>query len=182
MFCPFLRLSKSNVLGFQKRAVLLGSLTLLPTTRVPFPIKSLALSAHVAPRTIHFRVLGKSRFGPWKGSSFLQQMATLVGTLLSWDWHPDHQGYSEASLPANGPDPAAATGTPFVPGLLLTQTAGQSAPTGKEQDTLLTSSPFPLSFLSLALPILPVFLVPWSWMQEFEKPLKFLFISTFLIN
>src|SRR5574340_1160772 len=26
----------------------------------PFPIKSLALSAHVSPRTIHFRVLDKS--------------------------------------------------------------------------------------------------------------------------
>ena len=32
-------------------------------------------------------------------------------TLLRWDWHPDHSGYSGASLPANGPDPAAATGT-----------------------------------------------------------------------
>ena len=49
--------------------------------------------------------------GPWKGSPFLQQMVTLVGTLLRWDWHPDHSGYSGASLPANGPDPAAATGT-----------------------------------------------------------------------
>ena len=28
--------------------------------RCPFPIKSLALSAHVSPRTIHFRVLNKS--------------------------------------------------------------------------------------------------------------------------
>ena len=42
------------------RAVLLGSLTLLLSTRVPFPIKSLALSAHVSPQTIHFRVLDKS--------------------------------------------------------------------------------------------------------------------------
>ena len=50
-------------------------------------------------------------FGPWKGSPFLQQMATLAGTLPCWHWHPDHSGYSEASLPANGPDPAAATGT-----------------------------------------------------------------------
>ena len=39
----------------------------------PFPIKSLALSAHVSPRT---------SFGPWKGSLFLQQMATLAGTLF----------------------------------------------------------------------------------------------------
>ena len=40
----------------------------------PFPIKSFRLSAHVSPQTIHF--------GPWKGSTFLQQMATLAGTLL----------------------------------------------------------------------------------------------------
>ena len=34
----------------------------------PFPIKSLALSAHVSPRTIHFRVLDKSPFsGPGRG-------------------------------------------------------------------------------------------------------------------
>ena len=44
---------------------------------------------------------------------------------------------------------------PFVPGLLLTWTIGQSAPTGKEQETLLNSLLFPLSFLSLTLPILP---------------------------
>ena len=35
----------------------------------PFPIKSLALSAHVSPRTIHFRVLDKSPLlGPGGGS------------------------------------------------------------------------------------------------------------------
>ena len=34
----------------------------------PFPIKSLALSAHVSPRTIHFQVLDKSPVsGPGKG-------------------------------------------------------------------------------------------------------------------
>ena len=34
----------------------------------PFPIKSLALSAHVSPRTIHFRVLDKSPvWGPGRG-------------------------------------------------------------------------------------------------------------------
>ena len=34
----------------------------------PFPIKSLALSAHVSPRTIHFRVLDKSPVsGPGRG-------------------------------------------------------------------------------------------------------------------
>ena len=39
----------------------------------PFPIKSLALSAHVSPWTIHFRVLDKSPLlGPGRGSPFLQ--------------------------------------------------------------------------------------------------------------
>ena len=74
-------------------------LTLLLSTRVPFaihpgalshppgcpfPIKSLALSAHVSPQTVHFRVLDKSTvLGPWKGSLFLQQMATLVGLFFA---------------------------------------------------------------------------------------------------
>ena len=50
-------------------------------------------------------------FGPWKGSAFLQQMVTLVGLFFADTEHPDHLGYSGTSLPANGPDPAAATGT-----------------------------------------------------------------------
>ena len=43
---------------------------------------------------------------------------------------------------------------------------GQSAPTSKEQETLLTSLPFPLSFLPLTLPILSHFSSPRSWTQE----------------
>ena len=40
----------------------------------PFPVKSLALSAHVSPQTIHFRVLDKSPvLGTGTGSPFLQQ-------------------------------------------------------------------------------------------------------------
>ena len=42
------------------RVVLLGFLTLLLSSRAPFPIKSLALSAHVSTQTIHFWVLEKS--------------------------------------------------------------------------------------------------------------------------
>ena len=39
----------------------------------PFPVKSLAVSAHVSPWTIHFRVLDKSPgLGPGRGSPFLQ--------------------------------------------------------------------------------------------------------------
>ena len=40
------------------------------------------------------------------------------------------------------------------------RTTGQSALTGNEQETLLTFLPFPLSFLSLTLPILPCFSSP----------------------
>ena len=45
--------------------------------RHPFPIKSLALSTHVPPRTIHFRVLDKSPLsGPGKGAP----------SWFSWGW------------------------------------------------------------------------------------------------
>ena len=40
---------------------------------LPFPAESLALSPHVSPGTIHFRVLDEPTFRPWKGSPFLQQ-------------------------------------------------------------------------------------------------------------
>ena len=50
------------------RAVLLCSLTLLLSAPPPLPIKPLALSACVSPRTIHFRVLDKSPLsGPGRG-------------------------------------------------------------------------------------------------------------------
>ena len=93
-------------------------------------------------------------------------MAVLVGTLLHW--HSDHSGYSGASFPANGPD--LDNWDPFVPGLLLTQTTGQSAPTGKEQETLLTSLPFSLSFLSLTLSTLPRFSSPLVLDTGIEGP------------
>ena len=94
-------------------------------------------------------------------------MATLVGTLLHWDWHPDHSGYSGASLPANGPDPAATTGTFLSLVFSWCRQLARVPWPGKEQEPLLISLPFPLSFLSLTLPIFPhfVFLVPRSWTQ-----------------
>ena len=50
------------------RAVLLGSLTYCSPPGCPSPIKSLALSAHVSPRPIHFRVLDVSPVqGPGRG-------------------------------------------------------------------------------------------------------------------
>ena len=89
------------------RAVLLGSLTLLFFTWVPFPNKKSCMVSTCVFSDNSFLRLDKD---PWKGSPFLQQMATLMG-VLRWDWHPDHSGYSEASLPVNGPDTAATTGT-----------------------------------------------------------------------
>ena len=135
--------------------------------RGPFPIKPLALSAHVSPWTIHFWVLDKSpvlgpgrgppscdKWWPWWDSSSLRLTSWPLGVLtgqLFCQW---------TRLSSHNWDPV-------VPGLLLTQTIGQSTPTGKEQETLSNSLPFPLSFLSLTLPILPFFfLVFWSCTQE----------------
>ena len=60
------------------RAVLLGSLNLMLSATVPFPIKSLALSAHVSPWTIHFWVLDKSLFsGPGRGLPFCNTITSL---------------------------------------------------------------------------------------------------------
>ena len=86
-------------------------------------------------------------------------------TCADWDWHPDHSGYSGASLPANGPDPDAATGTLLS---LVSSWRRQLArvPRPVRNKRLYWPLPFPLFFLSLALPILPVFLVPPSWTQE----------------
>ena len=48
--------------------------------RLPFPKKSLALSAHVSPQTIHFQVLDKSMLSdPGRESSFLQYQPFLQG-------------------------------------------------------------------------------------------------------
>ena len=49
-----------------------GSFTLLLSTwGCPFPMKSLALPAHVSPRTLHFQVLDKSLLlGPGRGPPF----------------------------------------------------------------------------------------------------------------
>ena len=45
----------------------------------PFPIKSLSLSAHVSPWTIHFRVLDKSPvLGPGRGPSSCNNTAEVV--------------------------------------------------------------------------------------------------------
>ena len=70
----------------------------------PFPIKSLALSAHVSPRTIHFWMLDKSPVsGPGRGppscnttSGFFPQASSIVleilfqvtqNQILKWNWN-----------------------------------------------------------------------------------------------
>ena len=139
------------------RAVLLGSLTLLLSTQVPFPIKSLALSAHVSPWTIHFWVLDKSPvLGPGRGPPSCDKWRLWWDSsslrLTSWPL-----GVLTGQLFCQWTRLSGRNRDPVVPGLLLTQTIDQSTPTGKEQETLLNSLPFPLSFLSLTLPILPFF-------------------------
>ena len=68
------------------RIKFVGSLTLLFSTRVPFPNKiSCFVSACVSSDNSFPSVRQEPSFGPWKGSSFLQQMVTLVGTLLCYD-------------------------------------------------------------------------------------------------
>ena len=64
-------------------AVLLGSLTLLLSTRVSFPNKiSCYVSTCVSSDNSVLSVRQEPHFGPWKGSAFLQQMATPAGTPL----------------------------------------------------------------------------------------------------
>ena len=111
----------------------------------PFPIKSLALSARVSSDNSFPSVRQEPSFGPWKGSLFLQQMVTLVGLFAETDVLTTRGTQGPACLPM---DQTQHNWDPFVPGLLLTRTTGQSAPTGKEQETLLTSLPS----LSLSFP------------------------------
>ena len=126
----------------------------------PFPIKSLALSAHVSPRTIHFRVLDKSPVsGPGRGPSSCNKWRLWRGLFFpETDILTTRGTQGPACLPMD--QTQWPNWDPFVPGLLLTRTTGQSAPTGKEQETLLISLPFPLCLLSLTLPILPCFSSP----------------------
>ena len=110
----------------------------------PFPIKSLALSAHVSPQTIYFRVLDKSPVsGPGRGLPSCNKWRLWWDSsslrLTSWPL-----GVLRGQLAYQWTRPSGLNWDPLVPGLHLTRTTGQSAPTGKEQETLLTSLPFPL--------------------------------------
>ena len=63
------------------RAVLLGSLTLLLSTRVPFPNKvSCFVSTCVSSDNSFPSVRQEPSFGAWKGSAFLQQLDWKVIT------------------------------------------------------------------------------------------------------
>ena len=123
----------------------------------PFPIKSLALSAHVSPRTAHFRMVDNSPVsGPGRGPPSCNKWRRWRGLFFAeTDILTTRGTQGPACLPMDQTE--RPHWDPFVPGLLLTWTTGQSAPTSKEQETLLTSFPFPLSFFSLTLPILPRF-------------------------
>ena len=101
----------------------------------PFPIKSLPLSAEVSSQTINFQVLDKSPVsGPGRGSLFLQQMVTLEGLFFAEiDILTTRGTQGPACLPMDQTQRSQLG--PFVPGLLLTRTTGQSAPTGKEHRT-----------------------------------------------
>ena len=117
----------------------------------PFPIKSLALSAHVSPQTIHFRVLDKSPVsGPGRGPPSCNKWRLWRGLFFAeTDILTTRGTQGPACLPVDQ------TQWPQLGPLLSLVSSGQNAPTSKEQETLLTSLPFPLSFLSLTVPILP---------------------------
>ena len=112
------------------QAVLLGSLTLLLSIRVPFPNKiSCFVSTCISSDNSFPSVRQEPSFRPWKGSTFLQQMATLVGlffaeTDILTTWGTQGQPVCQWTRPSG------CNWDPFVPGLLLTQTTSQSALTG----------------------------------------------------
>ena len=113
----------------------------------------------MSPRTIYFRVLDKSRVsGPGRGPLLVTNGDGGDSYSVRLTSRP--LGVLRGQLACQWARPSSCNWDPFVPGLLLMRTTGQSVPTGKEQETLLTSLPFPLSFLSLTLPILPRFSSP----------------------
>ena len=64
--------------------VVLGSLTLLLSTWVPFPNKvSCFIRTCVSSDNSFLSVRQEPSFGPWKGSAFLQQMATPRGLFFA---------------------------------------------------------------------------------------------------
>ena len=65
----------------------------------PFPIKSLALSAHVSPRTIHFRVLDKSPvLGPGRSPLSCNMWACLAEQKSLSTWSKSKYSVPETSI------------------------------------------------------------------------------------
>ena len=97
--------------------------------RCPFPVKSLALSAHVSPWTIHFRVLDKSPVsGPGRGPPSCKKWWLVELFFVETDILTAQGTQGPACLPMDQIQRPQLD--PFVPSLLLTWTTGQSAPTG----------------------------------------------------
>ena len=70
----------SSKVSIVQCSTFLGSLTLLLSTRVPFPNKISCFDSTCVSMDNSFpSVRQEPNFGPWKGFPFLQQMVTLVG-------------------------------------------------------------------------------------------------------
>ena len=125
---------------------------------MPFPNKiSYFVSTCVSSDNSFPSVRQEPSFRPWKGFAFLQQMATLVGLLFAeTDILTTRGTQGPACLPTDQTQrPKLGPFCPWSP-----PDVDKVPRPGKEQETLLTSLPFPLSFLSLTLPILPCFSSP----------------------
>ena len=136
------------------RIKFVGSLTLLFSTRVPFPNKiSCFVSTCVSSDNSFPSVRQEPSFGPWKGSAFLQQMVTLAGLLFAKTDIPPTRGtqgpaclpMDQTQLPQLGPfcpwSPPDVDNWPELPDQV------------RNKRLYWPLSPFPLSFLSLTLPI-----------------------------
>jgi len=96
----------------------------------PFPIKSLALSALVCPRTIHFQVLDKCPVsGPGRGPPSCNKWRLWWGLFFAETDILTTRG-TQGQPVCQWTRPSGCNWDPFVPGLLLMRTTGQSAPTG----------------------------------------------------
>ena len=96
-------LEECSVWKEEKWAVLLGSLTLLLPTQVPFPNKiSCFVGTCVSSDNSFLSVRQEPSFGPWKGSAFLQQYREENPGCLLWAhtlaWPPERGFFVQLSL------------------------------------------------------------------------------------
>ena len=125
------------------RAALLVSLTLLLSTRQPFPIKSLALSAVASPQTIRFQVLHNSPVsGPGKGLPSCNvythlSLCVCVSRSVAPDILRPHRLYLASLLcPWNSPGKNTDVAIPFY--------RGSSWPRGWTQISRIAADSLPL--------------------------------------